>query len=1038
MANELIINATLPETRIALLEDGEIQELHIERDSERGIVGNIYKGKVIRVLPGMQAAFVDIGLEKAAFLYVDDIFFPDMKNPLVSPALPEPAPPKPPVVITTPPSAQPAPLAAPVKGRGGRGRHAGKAEQGRNVPVLPGSPEEHARQQQEYARRMLELEQQSDGDHPPQAGKAKVTPPAQEAPASPEVLPAAVSPADLSVSPEQPQARAPQSEAEVAQPVLPAADEDDDDLAESPAVYRPEPMIDAEAWAADLRDAEEEESAGEPASEQQSTEAAGAEPAPAEAPAEPEAETTATAAPVPPVMPLEAKTPPPVGPVGVDEDDDEEVGEMPRKRRRREPVNIADLVKEGDQILVQVAKDPIGTKGARLTCHVSLPGRYLVFMPTVDHVGVSRRIEGEGERRRLKETISKIRPPKTGVIVRTASGKQTDRKLKADLDYLVATWNDIQRKFNKQRAPSPVYQDLTIVLRAIRDMFTDEVDKVIVDSKREHKAIMKFVTRFIPFMKEKVELYQGTMPIFDYYAIETEIARSLERKVWLKSGGYLVVDQAEALVAIDVNTGRYVGKKTLEETILKTNLEAVKEIAYQLRLRNCGGIIILDLIDMEKEANREKVYKALEEELKKDRARPTILKISQLGLVEMTRKRTRDSLVRSLCEPCPNCEGRGFVKNKTTITYDIMRDIEREGRVPETTAISIQCHPSVADVMLEDRRDVLENLEHETNKRITVRGNGAYHVEQYELMAHRDAKNVTWTSEERRSLMRQRIQEHQSKVLAEGRKRDQEERAKKRAEETERRKQAEAERAARRQEAIEKRRKELEERRLAAQQKRAEIEAQRAEWNAKREEILAAGGNPDEVLPPMPELPPEEPLPSEAELAGEQEGRGEGAGPDDEGGPQGGRRRRRRRGRRGRGGRDRGEPQPRHGHGHQRHGGGGGGAPRVTPVKASAGAGSGGEAHPTPARESQGPSENAESAHAGETGPSSGQAPQGAPGEGGQRDGRRRRRRGRRGGRHRRRPGGRGAEGGASSGGDASMSGPPASAAPSGDHHRKT
>lgn len=730
MSTELIINATLPETRIALLEDSEIQELHIERDSERGIVGNIYKGKVIRVLPGMQAAFVDIGLEKAAFLYVDDIYFPDMKTPLQTNPLPEgtarpvvtvrptvEVAPRLPVPVTVPVSVSPVVGAAP-NPRGdrhqGRGKGRGAGRHNRNqvqvpkaLPATPVSPEDHARLQQEYARLMLGREDEFEDvssieikqpPAPPQAAPATLES------SAPEALAAQISPEQMQL--DQPEARSPEpllsensdddegteqieasesGEGASDDSADEASDDASDDAGEesgtdAPVVYRAEPIIDAEAWVDDIADDSGEDLDREASPVQplvtpvqanpisQSEESGNGEGAEQGIQ---EVHTDYPGAPLARELRGDFPGPQPETPDAPDRDDsdsdsdDEDVAEMPRRRRRREQANIADLVKEGQDILVQVAKDPIGTKGARLTCHVSLPGRYLVFMPTVDHIGVSRRIESEGERRRLKDTIGRIRPSKTGVIVRTASGKQTDKKLKADLDYLVATWNDIQKKFNKQRTPSPVYQDLTIVLRAIRDMFTDEVDKVVVDSKREHKLIMKFVTRFIPHVKDKIELYEGDIPIFDAYGIEQEITRSLERKVWLKSGGYLVVDQAEALVAIDVNTGRYVGKKTLEETILKTNLEAVKEIAYQLRLRNCGGIIILDLIDMEKEANKDKVFKALEEALKKDRARPTIMKISQLGLIEMTRKRTRDSLVRSLCEPCAYCEGKSYVKKQT-------------------------------------------------------------------------------------------------------------------------------------------------------------------------------------------------------------------------------------------------------------------------------------------------------------------------------------------------------------------------------------
>jgi ribonuclease G len=420
------------------------------------------------------------------------------------------------------------------------------------VPVTPGSPEEHAMMQREYARRMLDVEEEVEPTGQPQGeaenNVASVTaeeqsvdetqelqPPAEgeaqvpggepaEAQLSPSAIAAGVDPRQAELSENQPEARAPQPEAPDAEEELDEYEAQDED--EEPAgglVYRPEPLIDAEAWADEVarasRSAEEapaEAAASAEAVEapvESSTAAAAEQPAgpvtTEPLPAEQIGEAAAVAQPVarlPLVTPL--ATPIPVTPRERDDEgeEDEDEDSMPRRRRRREHVNIADIVKEGQEILVQVAKDPIGTKGARLTCHVSLPGRYLVFMPTVDHIGVSRRIESEGERRRLKETMGKIRPSRTGVIVRTASGKQQDKNLKADLDYLVSTWNDIQKKFKKQRSPTLVYQDLTIVLRAIRDMFTDEVDKVVVDSKREHRGIMRFVSRFIPSVKSKVEL----------------------------------------------------------------------------------------------------------------------------------------------------------------------------------------------------------------------------------------------------------------------------------------------------------------------------------------------------------------------------------------------------------------------------------------------------------------------------------------------------------------------------------------------------
>ena len=286
-----------------------------------------------------------------------------------------------------------------------------------------------------------------------------------------------------------------------------------------------------------------------------------------------------------------------------DDDDDDSEGGSESESAAKPPApkaQIQDLVKEGQEILVQVAKDPIGTKGARITMHISLPGRNLVYMPTVSHIGISRRIEREEERKRLKEIVKSLRPSEGGFIVRTACEGVSQRNIKNDVEFLTKLWKEVQRNFDKRSGAGLVHADLDVELRAVRDLFTDDVKKLIVDNPKTHKKILKFVHQFMPKLKNNVELYEGSDPIFDHFSIELEISRALGRKVWLKSGGYIIVDEAEALVAIDVNTGRYVGRRNLEDTIVKTNLEAVKEIAYQLRLRNCGGIIIIDFIDMEK------------------------------------------------------------------------------------------------------------------------------------------------------------------------------------------------------------------------------------------------------------------------------------------------------------------------------------------------------------------------------------------------------------------------------------------------------
>lgn len=502
MGNEILINVNSGETRVALLENGVLVELYIERNSEQGITGNIYKGRVVRVLPGMQAAFVDIGLEKAAFLYVSDVH-QDFED--------------------------------------------------------------------------LEL-------------------------------------------------------------LMRAREEDGDDY-----------LVEEELINLDT------------------------------------------------------------------------------------PFQIEDLLHEGQEILVQVSKEPLGSKGARITSHISLPGRHLVLMPMVEQIGVSRRIENEAERRRLRDLVQNIKPPGIGLIVRTASEGKGEAELRQDLDFLLKMWTNIQKRKATSPVPSLIHKDLDITLRAIRDLFTQDVERAIIDSEEEYRKILEFCDTFMPQLKSAVELYEKEEPLFDYFGIEMEISRALGRKVWLKSGGYIVIDTTEALTVIDVNTGRYVGKRNLEDTILKTNLEAVKEIAYQLRLRNIGGIIIIDFIDMEKESSREKVFQALREALKKDKSKTNILKISELGLVEMTRKRTRESLGRILSERCFYCDGRGYLKSRATICQEILRDIQRDIRDLPGNNILVNVHPHVANYIYDEARLEIEKLERRYQKRIVINGKNDYHLEQFDI-----------------------------------------------------------------------------------------------------------------------------------------------------------------------------------------------------------------------------------------------------------------------------------------------------------------
>ncbi len=773
MSNELIINASLPETRIALMENGEIQELLIERASGKGIVGNIYKGRVTRVLPGMQAAFVDIGLEKAAFLYVDDVYVhselweeeeEEPKKPTqvirqaLSQSLEEPRAAQESVEGSTHEKAE-------MVGQISPEESSAVSLAAENSPIQ--SAETAEKLDESFADEDLAGEEfdpegdddySSDGEDEDSEGSGNPVKPvkmdadpreggqdddgtsgssAPEGSASeshgddqeggddlpegtlgPDSAEGEPSAADGQDSPRKRHRRGRRG----GRFRRKGAPRDQQGAPKAPQENYPEnyheQVADPGNSASDRSGIVAEQTSSD--GDQQAPEAGRPEEMPQSGASERRVVSPVTDR-------AEFKAP---------RSRDRRIRQKTTARPVRSQVNIQDLLKEGQEVLVQVAKDPIATKGARLTCHISLPGRHLVCMPTIDHVGVSRRIEREDERRRLREYVERSRPRNLGFIVRTASGKQqSEKRIKQDIEYLTRLWNEIREKAANLTAPSLVYEDLNSVLRAVRDWVTEEIDKVIVDSRYHYNEVLRFVSHFMPSLKNKIELYHGDIPIFDAYGISTELSRALERKVWLKSGGYIVIDQAEALVAIDVNTGRYVGKKNLEDTILKTNLEAVQEIAYQLRLRNCGGIIILDLIDMERDENKQRVYRALEEALMRDRARPSILKISELGLIEMTRKRTRDTIVRTLCESCTHCEGKGFIKGKLTVAYEAMREIERTGIERDVSKILVQAHPDVIDILAIDERESLDQLERRYRKVIYLQAVTDFHLEQFEVSA---------------------------------------------------------------------------------------------------------------------------------------------------------------------------------------------------------------------------------------------------------------------------------------------------------------
>ncbi len=417
---------------------------------------------------------------------------------------------------------------------------------------------------------------------------------------------------------------------------------------------------------------------------------------------------------------------------GRDKGEDEEITQ-PSGILRDHGHHIEDILKEGQEIMVQVAKSPMGTKGARITSNISLPGRFLVLMPTSDHVGISRRIEDEQERDRLRDLITSIRKDNMGYIVRTVAEGVQKEKFLSEMDFLLNLWENIKAKYHDASAPSLLHKELTVSLRAVRDLLTREAGGIVVDSPETYEAIVSFLDRFMPSLKDSVKLFESAEPIFDAYNLEGDISRALKKKVWLRSGGYIVIEHTEALVAIDVNTGRYVGKHNLEETILKTNLEAVKEIAYQIRLRDLGGIIIIDFIDMEKKSNREKVFTAFKDALKRDRNKTHVLPMSDMGLIQMTRKRVRKPLHRMLCEPCFYCDGEGYLMSGRTICYNIFKEALRDAKDSSGTRLTIRVNPDIADLLHGEENHIITSLERKTGKHIVVYPGRDFHLEEFEI-----------------------------------------------------------------------------------------------------------------------------------------------------------------------------------------------------------------------------------------------------------------------------------------------------------------
>ena len=426
----------------------------------------------------------------------------------------------------------------------------------------------------------------------------------------------------------------------------------------------------------------------------------------------------------------EAEEPPPQGGRG--------------RGRRDEPApRIEDALKKGQEILVQITKEPIGTKGPRVTTQVSLPGRYLVLMPGHDHIGVSRKIEDRQERARLKALTKEIRPKNSGIIVRTVGADRGKKEFQDDIKYLEQLWQKIEKQSLRAKAPAILHREMELTTGLIRDLFTEDVSQLVIDSKEEYREILDYLKNYVPELSSRVKLYRGEAPIFDHFGIESEIEKAMDRKVWLKRGGYITIDQTEALVAIDVNTGRFTGKKSQEDTILKTNVEAAEEIARQLRLRDLGGIVVLDFIDMESEANKKAVLDTLRTRLKRDRSRTKAFAVSDLGLVEMTRQRQRPSLAAYFNQDCPECGGTGKVLSLASAALRIGRMLRRVGLRAKEKQLLLRVHPDLAVYLVEQNHDILDELEKKFRYRVEIRDDPSLRRDEIRLFRGRTFEEIT-------------------------------------------------------------------------------------------------------------------------------------------------------------------------------------------------------------------------------------------------------------------------------------------------------
>lgn len=819
MSKEMIISANRHETRVAIVEDDQVVEVYHQRENEYSLAGSIHKGRVTRVLPGMQSAFVDIGLERDAFLYVSDFFEDNEEYDKIVTSVeekvlkldrpPRGAAPVAAATVAAPAIEEAEPAAeAPAEASGEEAAAPATAAQAAPAATAGPVPSEHRREDREREggrgrRGRRRRGQKGGGRGLPESkfytpgqrfgGEVPVRPEAAAEPV--EEAPAPADDSDLLVLPGETISKY-RGEPHPAEPETEAFGEEEDNLEpevavveavvevvepvaeptpepfEAPEASDPEPETAEEAEAVEIAVIEEgpaevveyvdtpileEENAVVEDPAEVACEGAAEGPEPARIP------TSLTAAlreQGPRFQHRVSRRMRRRGRDGREGRSQEERGggnddgarsaapearpqeqrsvssPRPEGRGERPPApSISDLLKERQEIIVQIAKEPLGQKGARITSHIALPGRFLVYMPTVDHIGVSRKIPSDEERQRLKRVLQTHRTGiPGGYIVRTAGEGRTEEELRADMMFLYNMWLDMRQKAERKPAPLLIHHDLNVVERVLRDQLTPAFKSIWVDNEELYESVLSFVQRFQPALVNRVKMYTRTTPIFDEFGVTSELEKALRPKVWLKSGGYIVINQTEALVAIDINTGKYVGKSNrLEDTIVKTNTDAIREIVRQIRLRDLGGIIVVDFIDMDERKNRQKVMQALEEAMRADRAPYKILQFNDFGLVAITRKRVKQSLERTLCTPCPYCEGAGYVKSPQTVMGEILQEAHKIARAVEGKDVMLRVSQEVAKLLKSNQNTYLQELEEILGRTVIVKSDPQLHQEKFDL-----------------------------------------------------------------------------------------------------------------------------------------------------------------------------------------------------------------------------------------------------------------------------------------------------------------